>query len=287
MEERIPCFRGNGLRKRSIHWLSIFRMMQNWNLNRKSSHRATARSQWYGTTLVFNRAGGLEWKIIHNPDGTKREVDVREVEIPEKTFEHADGSWTHVRELLAAVQGENVLMCPTPALHGVLYPTRSASSVETTYDARGWPLQSIFYDKARSVRTRVDYKTDDRGNITEAIQRCMVPVGPPAVQEVLRPGAIESRVTFDYDESGRAVKKVSYLFGDILKSREVFTYNEHGDRVTDVTEHGNLGPGCGKISKCEIEYEYDSFNNWTHKVTKGDSGTHEARRSLSYYEVTE
>jgi len=202
---------------------------------------------------------------------------------------HPDGSRT-VIELLPVMEELNWKVAPE--LPDITCPTRGASRVETSYDPRGFLTETVFYDEAGAVTTRVEFKTDARGNVTEVIrfsgtktllprfvQAGMTEADRQKFRAFIEPGSVEWRTAFRYDDRGRVTERADYVASDIFSSRHTYTYNEHGDVATETTEDPKHG-----TSTARIEYDYDAHGNWIRKVVYYSGGSHETLRKITYYE---
>ncbi len=237
------------------------------------SHRHSDRRQWT-TEYRYDELGNL---VEPRP---RKEVR-----------QHDDGRRTEVEPLRAS---DNLMWGNVPGLPPVGFPTRGASKVETSYDSRGWPVGAVFFDPSGNITTRVAFQTDERGKVVEAaqysgakpalrlswIRRLLLPRSDRQRHlALIHAGSLESRVSFRYDDLGHLVEMTSYWGQDEVIERVAYTYNEHGDRLTESLD----GPESG-TSRAESEYDYDSHGNWTCQRVRSGGGVHEMRRTIRYYD---
>jgi hypothetical protein len=89
-----------------------------------------------------------ERKIIRNPDGSRREIDRVPVQ--------ANLAWGRIDGLQKT--------------GGLGFGTRMASQVEVSYDPRGVPTEAVFTYDSGDIATRIEFRSDTAGNITEILQ---------------------------------------------------------------------------------------------------------------------
>jgi YD repeat-containing protein len=144
----------------------------------------------------------------------------------------------------------------------------------------------IYDDKGRVIEERATVE-----NVTPTlpmeIQKLMVwPHIRQKVNDFFGNRKTSSSVLYTYDEQGRLVTRRND--GQLME----FAYNEHGDKVTEITRlsTGVLPPGFPSYSEAHYDYEYDRFGNWIEERTSyrstpdgalQHSGTR--RRELTYF----
>jgi hypothetical protein len=207
-----------------------------------------------------------ERRIIRNPDGSRREVD--RISVPNCYWGLIDG---------------------LQEMGSLGFATRMASQVEVDYDSCGVPIEAIFTNDSGDVATRIEFRSDAAGNITEILQyggsQPSVPLSPEQIAGLseedrqkfgafFTPGALEIRTYCSYDEAGHLLERTTY-FGNELVNRTVFTYNEHGDKATSTEKDG---------WPVRLEYEYDEHENWTRQIVTHGMGSDETVRKFEYYE---
>jgi hypothetical protein len=208
-----------------------------------------------------------ERQIIRNPDGSRREI----ARIP-------------VEENLAWGRIDGL-----EKTGGMAFFTRKASQVEVSYDPRGVPIDAVFTHDSGEVATRIEFRSDAAGNITEILQFSGAkPLLPLTTEQIaglsqadrekfgafLTPGALEVRMHYSYDEAGHLLERTQH-FGNELHDQTVFTYNEHGDKATSTEKDG---------WPVRLEYEYDEHGNWTRQLVTHGMGSDETVRKFEYYE---
>jgi YD repeat-containing protein len=176
----------------------------------------------------------------------------------------------------------------------VLFELRPPPVVETTYDSRGFPSRTVFYDDRGEVLGRHEFRTDERGNVIEErryggnrpslpltrFQRWSLRASDrQRYATFLKPGLLQSRIISRYDHANRLVERKTYLAGEIQKERVLFIYNERGDLFKAVHEFGS-----GSVVEYEYQYEYDAHGNWTRQTARHPGGGEDIRRTITYYD---
>ncbi len=195
------------------------------------------------------------------------------------------------------------------------YSAPGAAGVTTFYNHRDQPAQLLFRDRAGRELSRVEFRYDDAGHLTEEAQSTSEEILPPEVRASLNPAQMQTvrgflgaggdsiRRTHAYDEQGRRTETCSNI-EPLGFDRKTSTYNEHGDLFGEVYEHeereyaideqGRIAnaPARTNASRSEIRfrYDYDSQGNWVAKTVEGRSGSEGEfsvssveRRILTYF----
>lgn len=253
-----------------------------------------SRDSW-----LFDHAGRLLERSHHHSDGRQWTTKFRYDDLgnllepkPRKdVHQYTDGRRTEVEALRAS---DNSMWGDVPGLPCIGFPTRGASKVETSYDSQGCPVETVFYDVAGNITTRVVFKADERGNIVEAVQysgsrptlrssglsRFLLPRSDKQkYRQFLEPGGVESRSTFRYDDLGQLIESTSYMGLDNVIEHVAYSYNEHGDMLTESRERAE-----GGTTLVEFEYDYDARGNWTRQCAQSGGSVHEMLRTIDYYD---
>jgi hypothetical protein len=181
------------------------------------------------------------------------------------------------------------------------FTVRGAATVASVCDENERLREMIFRDAEGGLLGRVDFVYDEAGHLVEESQRYSEQVLPAETMRELTPeqqgqlrqlfGAREEpngRV-HRYDERGYRVETISRLGGRVLH-RQAFVCNEHGDRVAQTTEPGEITDE--KPSEARMRYECDTHGNWVEQITECRNGaesdftvTSIERRVLTYFDM--
>lgn len=197
------------------------------------------------------------------------------------------------------------------------YSAPGAASVTTVYDGHERLRELLFRDATGELLSRVDFVYDAAGNLVEEAQSNSERVLPAemlgqfnpdqlrAVRSLFGAGEEPNRRTHKYDERGCRIESCSRL-GGLAVDRTTSSYNEHGDKVAENSEHerGEYGLSeSGELSaepvrrnssrgEHRIGYDYDEHGNWVRKTTESRGGsqpdftvTSIERRTLTYFDM--
>jgi YD repeat-containing protein len=180
--------------------------------------------------------------------------------------------------------------------------------VTTSFNEREEAIESRIFGSDGQLLSRMTRSYDDKGRVTESthvIESSEALVSPTtrerlrpdsevsekleaAIAQFLGPGRLFVRNSYVYDGQGR----VSETHQDVGTSGHTITkisYNDHGDEAQHVgtTSRAAHGP---EESVVNVSYQYDSFDNWTEKITSSASTANEPpktwtieHRTITYY----
>jgi YD repeat-containing protein len=178
------------------------------------------------------------------------------------------------------------------------YSAPGAVTLTTFHNARDQPTAWLFHDEAGRALSRVEFVYDEAGHLLEEAQTIdadMLPLWMPAGMdpaqfEVFRallggPGGLSRRL-HRYDARGHRIETCSSLLGPLGQHRTTMAYNDHGDRIEEISEdehrdystdgEGRLSDSHTKesVSRSEarFHYDYDVRGNWIKKVVEGRGG---------------
>jgi YD repeat-containing protein len=192
------------------------------------------------------------------------------------------------------------------------YSAPNAATITTIYNQADRPTELLFHDAAGVLLSRVVFRYDESGNLTEETQTHLVSLFPD-FQDKLPPAQLEivrdllsgptSRRVHRYDALGRRIETLSSMFGSLGSGRETLDYNQYGDLIAQTAEdeehdygfneEGQLasGPARKNCSEARFRYEYDTRGNWISQVIGSGSGdnqdfspTSTERRTLTYFD---
>jgi hypothetical protein len=165
------------------------------------------------------------------------------------------------------------------AAEAMLHMSIDAVVIMTLLDASGRPIRKVLYDVDDRVIHRVAFRYDASGLLLEEGQ---------LVGGFIRD---DFRNVYRYDALGRQVE-VDQRWGDLGGHRRVYSYNERGDRVQEISEQneGLTWEDSGLRTWTQrFAYQYDDLENWIERTVETISHTGETRvnmierRELSYY----
>jgi hypothetical protein len=191
-------------------------------------------------------------------------------------------------------------------------------SATTVYDQHDRPTEIQVRDLQGELVSRAVRIYDAQGNVTEERQILDSPekIIPAEMRsEILKSmgtslqdlreqltklmsGKAEPySIAYDYDAQGRVEHTRRRIFNkeDVIEN----TYNEHGDKASEITRTTRTGSGGGQsasaanvpqYSEVRYSYQYDHHGNWTEELVSyrsSPAGTFESstrrQRSLTYY----
>ena len=184
------------------------------------------------------------------------------------------------------------------------YSSPGATRITSIYDERGRPVEHLFHDSGGELITRIDFRYDERGNLVEEV--CSHQKLPPEMIVDISPEQLEAfRMLFTfrrhhrYDEQGRRIETSSNMAPKDI-DLQTFTYNDHGDVITEISEsshteyafgeEGTLTPKPDSTrlhrSETQFRYQYDPHGNWIEKIAETHDGTiwSVERRTIRYFE---
>ncbi len=235
-----------------------------------ASAHTNADGSAYRTHYTYDEHGELidpcrDCRVIRNADGSRREID----RIPPQM----NLAWGRI--------------CGLEKAGGIGFPTRMATQVEVTYDPRDVPVEAVFTYDNGEIASRVEFRSDRAGNITEILQyggsRPVITLEPGheisdedrrKFAAFLTAGALEVRSSIAYDDYGNRIERTAWM-GNELMQQTTWTYNERGDIATSTEKDG---------WPVRFEYEYDEHGNWTRQVVTHGMGSDETVRKFQYYD---
>jgi YD repeat-containing protein len=184
----------------------------------------------------------------------------------------------------------------------VAYGSPGAASITSIYDEHGRPFEHLFHDSGGELITRIDFRHDELGNLVEEV--CSPQRLPHGMLGQTSPELVEAaRMLFTlqrhhrYDAQARRVE--TSLTAAAGGDSETFTYNDHGDVMTTISESSQTDLAVGEEgavtpqpdttrshrSETQFRYQYDSQGNWIEKITETPGGPIWSleRRTLSYF----
>jgi YD repeat-containing protein len=190
------------------------------------------------------------------------------------------------------------------------YSAPGTARLETAYNDRDQPTEVSFHDAEGRLLKRIELHYDPAGNLVEEVQAPAGDVLPAASPDNLSPAQLETmralllvRNLHRYDGQGRRIE-TQLQMGPLGGDRTTFTYNDHGDMVSQIEEHegrefsldddGQLLPVPDTerqtLSEGRIQYDYDERGNWVAKTMESRPGTDREftvssteRRAISYF----
>jgi hypothetical protein len=281
-------FRPEGTTARRTHhnpdgseWTTINTYDDAGRLTRTETHSPAVEIQI--GLYEYDLADRLARSFTRDPDGRERTIDT-----------HSDnGAGLKTKTHFVDLARQSAISNWSVEGSKIFYPAQNAAKLTTAYNVAGLPTEVLFHDVNDALISRVDLIYDDAGHLIEESQtQSRLPFPnidelPPeqraAVQALL--GGPTSRHVHRYDEAGRRIETQSSLFGSLGSGRETFAYNEHGDMISQVSEHDSREygwneqglsdkPGHHDRSVARFLYEYDSRGNWTSKITEAGHGDH-------------
>lgn len=157
----------------------------------------------------------------------------------------------------------------------ISYGASDAATIQTVYDADSRPEETIFYGSDGRVLRRLVFHRDRAGRL---LKEEMITVEDPAVADLppeLLKAAFGGIVTeYGYDDMGRIAERRMHM-GVLSESRTTYRYDDHGNRLEEITEEssrdmglneeGELQPSNERSNRHHVrfEYAYDARGNWT------------------------
>lgn len=126
-----------------------------------------------------------------------------------------------------------------------------------TYDTNGKLIKETYFDPT-IARAETVYTNDAPGNAVEIAfyltggKKASAPIGPCL-------GA--HRVTFGYDDKGRAISKSAFETDGRQKKSWTYAYDDHGNMTLYVVKSGSL------TTTMSYSYEYDARGNWIKRTS--------------------
>lgn len=183
------------------------------------------------------------------------------------------------------------------------YGAPGAARVTSIYEDGGRPVEHLFHDSSGNLVTRVQFRYDEHGNLVEEV--CSRQKLPPEVIDHLdaeQQEAVRLLFTFrrhhSYDTQGRRIE-TSTNMGPQDFDRQTFTYNGHGDVVSQISESSHseysLEEAVGLTpkpdstrsnrSEAQFRYQYDLQGNWVEKIVENPGGPiwSKERRTITYF----
>jgi hypothetical protein len=210
------------------------------------------------------------------------------------------------------------------------YGLPKGGTVTVTFNEGDQPVEAKLANQDGRVHTRIVSTYDAKGQIVETRSIMEDPVAMFGVElpkerasaDAARLDAMKAAVkrmidgdrgamsvSYKYDQQGRMIERKSSIFGS-REHVQAMKYNEHGDLVSEKTEMstdpnavtgvstdevGNIVETRGEgppptNSESKLEYQYDSFGNWTEKTSYVKASPEEefkrttlTSRTITYY----
>jgi len=179
-------------------------------------------------------------------------------------------------------------------------------------NAEGRPAELELHDSNGRALGRVEFTYDDDGRlVSERHTRLEGMLSEDGLDEMTPAAAAATRALLAaaptqqhrYDDRGRLIETVLSMFGPLGQNRRTMAYNDHDDKIEEVSEDvhrpctieddGRLteNPEGATVHRSEarFRYEYDAHGNWLTKVVEGRSTGGEfvvstrERRTLTYF----
>jgi hypothetical protein len=245
--------------------------------------------------LQYDAAGRISQVVVPDKEGGQR--------IAETYSYETGGTKTKIMYIDPSLPSED---CGT--IIGVdgtdaCYAAPGAASVTSIYEDGGRPVDHLFNDSSGNLVTSVHFRYDEHANLVEEV--CSRQKLPPEVidhlsaeqQEAVRL-LFTSRRYHSYDTQGRKIE-TSVNMGPLDFDRQTFTYNDHGDVVSQISESshseysledaGGLAPKPDSTrsnrSEAQFRYQYDLQGNWLEKIVENPGGPiwSTERRTITYF----
>jgi len=214
--------------------------------------------------LLFSPEGRLIQVTTHLPDGREIQDQLvydregRRVRRNAELVSRNGGGWNQVQKL-------HLDTWSIDQLGARAFGTNSATTAETTFEASGRPVITLFRDQEDEIVSEIHYEHGRSGQLLSAVQSV--------------DGDEYFRLVIEYNERGQMVEE-RLLFGGELTHKSSFEYNEFGDKAREIIEDER-----GNREQYKFEYKYkDPWENGTRQITHHPLGTDELRRTLSYYD---
>ena len=273
---------------------------------------ATVRTEYAAGAVDVQRyeydsAGRLIRIVAQGTDGSERIAESYEYDATgrkEKTF-YVD----------LAVQSSDTMYMWGVEGSDCGYSAPGAAALTTLHDIRDQPTEVLFHDKNGRMLSRVEFTYDGMGHLVEEAQTMIVEALPPEVLAGMSSAQLESvRALFGaglarhlhrYDCEGRRIETHGSMFGALGQDAKTMKYNDHGDRVEEMSEHhhreynvddqgrslDSLASESVSRSEARFHYDYDVRGNWIRMVVEGRSGPEQEfsvssieQRTLVYYD---
>ncbi|HTR39541.1 MAG TPA: hypothetical protein VMH80_26895 [Bryobacteraceae bacterium] len=251
----------------------------------------------------YDDAGRLTRRIARNADGRERVVESYEYPSAGR-----QAKIFHVDPRGPTINGWGV-----EGAVGI-FSAPGAATVTKIYE-REHPVEVLFHDAAGVLLSRVDFRYDQAGNLVEEAQSKLAFLFPAETQSQMSVAQMETihtmfgddghplRQLHRYDGMGNRIESISEM-GLLGQYRRQWTYNSHGDQISEVDEDehmeygisdtGQLSEGPTKETRTRSEarfrYQYDAQGNWIEKIVENRAGDNNEfrlssteRRSLTYH----
>lgn len=260
----------------------------------------------------------IETKYSYSEDG--RLLAIRNGSLPDNPviFRYDEnGRKTKIQTSTPADYRPNFAVAGSPFEVLDTPPNRpDGGSAITTYDDQDRPIMVAVRDSEGNPISRATRKYDHLGHIVEEQQVLETPDAllPKEVREKIlaesktslaelrnqlaqlmggQPGPYS--VVYSYDSDDHVIHTIRRVFN--LEESIEATYNEHGDKVLEVTRDKHIGgveevppPRPPQYSEVRYSYEYDNRGNWAKEsiafrssATSEFQPSTECQRELSYY----
>lgn len=234
------------------------------------SNQAVAKPRKHIDTLDHN--GRVVERIIYEADGTAGSRFTYKYDDKGNKLEVSFYSWTgaHLGQTTYTYDAAgNPLTQTARNLNDA-----TSSKTVNSYDAKGRLVQWEQY-QGEVLRYKKLFKHDGKGRVTA--EETFEFNAPPGVMFSHAP--VPGKIVHTYDDKQRSKEIATYDPTGALKTREVRTFDDHGNQVgwefynadgsarnSEINFHENhrlLGKLTGKS---HTQFQYDSHGNWTKKV---------------------
>jgi hypothetical protein len=143
------------------------------------------------------------------------------------------------------------------------YAEIAISKTKLTYQVNGFIDTRSEFDEKDKLRTKIDYKTDTKGQITEKIKYDAK-------------GKLSGRTEIKYDSNGNEIELIDYTQDGKVGHREETKYNEN--RVK--TEYTTFD--LGTVFKWNYSYKSDSNGKVTERISRNDEKNITLKETFGY-----